>query len=89
MQEASFAIHVDPIGSTHSSLKIFSGFPNSCSTILRCRESRPAIRFSKAIDLAIRKPVAQGFFPERSFTLEKRGRGMEIYYRDFVGEGVD
>ena len=63
MREASFAIHVDPIGSTHSSLKIFSGIPEQLQYNTQVQGESPRNSILKAIDLAIRKTSGmQGFF---------------------------
>jgi len=89
MQEASFAIHVDPIGSTHSSLKIFSGIPEQLQFNTQVSGESQRSSILKAIDLAIRKTSGkQGFFAGKIAYVAKAGRGMEIYYRDFLfGEG--
>ncbi len=89
MQEASFAIHVDPIGSTHSSLKIFSGIPEQLQYNTQVQGESRRNSILKAIDLAIRKTSGmQGFFSGKIAYVGETGRGMEIYYRDFLfGEG--
>lgn len=89
MQVASFAIHVDPIGSTHSSLKIFSGIPEQLQYNTQVTGESQRNSILKAIDLAIRKTSGmQGFFAGKIAYVGEAGRGMEIYYRDFLfGEG--
>ncbi|MCH2388642.1 MAG: hypothetical protein MK240_10585, partial [Opitutales bacterium] len=89
MQEASFAIHVDPIGSTYSSLKIFSGIPEQMQYNTQVQGESRRNSILKAIDLAIRKTSGmQGFFSGKIAYVGKTGKAMEIYYRDFLfGEG--
>ena len=89
MQKASFAVQVDPVGLNHSTLKIFSGIPERLqfSTQVQGESRRNSVL--KAIDLAIWKTSGmQGFFGGKIAYVGEVGRGMEIYYRDFLfGEG--
>ncbi len=89
MQEASFAIQIDPIGSSHSTLRIFSGIPEQqqFSTNVQGTSSRNSIL--KAMDLAIRKTSGMtGFFAGKIAYVGTNGNAMEIYARDFLfGEG--
>ena len=89
MQEASFAIQVDPVGSNHSTLKIFSGIPERLQYTTQVRGESPRNSVLKAVDLAIYKTSGmRGFFGGKIAYVGEVGRGMEIYYRDFLfGEG--
>ena len=82
MQEASFAIHVDPIGSTHSSLKIFSGIPEQLQYNTQVQGESRRNSILKAIDLAIHIAAAR-FFSGKIAYVGETGSRMEIYYRDF------
>jgi TolB protein len=89
MQEASFAIQVDPVGSSHSTLKIFSGIPERLQYTTQVQGDSRRNSILKAVDLAIYKTSGmQGFFAGKIAYVGEVGRGMEIYYRDFLfGEG--
>lgn len=89
MQEASFAIQVDPVGSSHSTLKIFSGIPERLQFTTQVQGETRRNSILKAVDLAIYKTSGmQGFFAGKIAYVGEVGRGMEIYYRDFLfGEG--
>lgn len=89
MQEASFAIQVDPVGSSHSTLKIFSGIPERLQYTTQVQGDSRRNSILKAVDLAIYKTSGmQGFFAGKIAYVGEVDRGMEIYYRDFLfGEG--
>lgn len=89
MQKASFAVQVDPVGSNHSTLRIFSGIPERLQFSTQVQGETRRNSVLKAIDLAIWKTSGmQGFFGGKIAYVGEVGRGMEIYYRDFLfGEG--
>lgn len=89
MQEASFAIQIDPVGTSHSTLKILSGVPEQVQYTTQVRGDTRRNSILKAVDLAIYKTSGmQGFFSGKIAYVGEVGRGMEIYYRDFLfGEG--
>ncbi len=85
MQEASYIIQVDPVGSSHATLRITSG--REFSEQIRGDSRRNAIL--RAVDRAIFKTSEMpGFFAGKIAYVGDSGGRMEIYYRDFLfGEG--
>ncbi|MBT3481670.1 MAG: biopolymer transporter Tol [Opitutales bacterium] len=90
MQEASFAIQIDPIGSSHSALRITSGVPEQQLHSANAQGTSTRNSILKAVDMAIRKTSGlEGFFGGKIAYVGEVGRSMEIYWRDFLfGEGV-
>jgi TolB protein len=90
MQEASFAIQVDPIGTSHSALRITSGVPEQQLHSANAQGASTRNSILKAVDMAIRKTSGlEGFFSGKIAYVGEVGRSMEIYWRDVLfGEGV-
>ncbi len=87
MQEASFAIQVDPVGSSHSTLKIFSGIPERLQYTTQVQGDSRRNSILKAVDLAIYKTSGmQGFFAGKIAYVGEVGRGWRFTIGIFYSE---
>ncbi len=85
VQQASFIINVQPIGTSAATLKISSAREH----VEQVRGASKRNAVLNAVDRAIYKTSGmRGFFGGKIAYVGETGRGMEIYYRDFLfGEG--
>lgn len=90
MQDASFAIQVDPVGTSHSILRITSGVPEQQLHSANAQGASTRNSILKAVDMAIRKTSGlPGFFSGKIAHIGEAGGAMEIYTHDFLfGEGL-